>query len=130
MSKRVFTKEIMLLEGIGFGLVLGLLWVNELVDLPCKLLGAPPTPLNWQESILESIVVLVLGAGTLSWTYHALARIHYLEGFMRVCMFCKRVCAEDKWIPIEVYISDHSEAVLSHSVCPECKQKHYPQRLE
>ena len=129
MSKSAFTKKILLLEGIGFGLVISLLWVNELLDLPHELLAAPRTPLNWRESILESLVVLVLGAGTLSWTYRALARLRYLEGFVRICMTCKRVDTDDKWVPMEVYIIDHTEAVLSHSVCPECKEKHYTKVL-
>lgn len=75
-------------------------------------------------------MVLVLGAGTLSWTYRTLARLRYLEGFVRICMNCKRVQAQGKWIPVEVYVIDHSEAVLSHSVCPECKEKHYAKVLK
>ena len=126
-SKSAFTARILLFEGIGFGLVLSLLWLTEALDLPHVLLGAPATIVNWRESIVESLVVVVLGAGTLSWTYRALARIHYLEGYFRVCMYCKRVYADDKWVPIEEYIIDHSEAVPSHSVCPECKLKHHPQ---
>jgi hypothetical protein len=130
MSKSAFTTQILLFEGVGFILVLGLLWLNEALDLPHKLLGAPATPVNWRESILESAVVLMLGAGTLSWTYHILARLRYLEGFVRICMNCKRVQTGDKWVPIEVYVIDHSEAVLSHSVCPECKEKYYAKVLK
>ena len=130
MSKATFTVRIVLFQGVGFALVLSLLWLNEGLDLPHKLLGAPPTPVNWRESILESLVVLVLGAGTLSWTRRALLRMRYLEGFVRICVNCKRVNAQDKWVPIETYIIEHSEAVLSHSVCPECKQKHYPEVLK
>lgn len=130
MSKSALTTRIVLFEGIGFALVLSLLWLNEGLDLPHMLLGAPITPVNWRESILESVAVVVLAAGTLLWTYRALARIRYLEGFVPICMNCKRVHAQDKWIPIEVYIIDHSEAVPSHSVCPECKEKHYAKLLE
>ena len=130
MSKSVFTRQILLFEGVGFALVLSLLWLNEGLDLPHELLGAPITPANWRESILESAVVVVLGAGTLWWTYRALARIRYLEGFVPICMNCKRVCVQDKWIPVEVYIIDYSEAILSHRVCPECKEKNFAKVLE
>jgi hypothetical protein len=130
MSKSAFTKEILLFEGIGFGVVLSLLWLNEALDLPHYLFAAPSTPVNWRESILESVVVCALAAGTLLWSHRALARIRYLEGYFRVCMYCKRIQAHDKWIPIEQYVIDHTEAVLSHSICPECKQKHHPQLME
>jgi len=130
MSKRTFTMQILFFEGAGFVLVLILLWMNELLDLPYELLGAPATPVNWRESVLESIVVVVLGVGALSWTYRATARIRYLEGFVRICITCKRIHVDDKWIPIELYITDHSEAVLSHSVCPECKEAHYAKVLK
>lgn len=130
MSKRSFTTRILLFEGVGFGLALSLLWLNEGLDLPHKLLGAQATPMNWRESLLESVAVVVLGSATLLWSYRALARIRYLEGFVPVCMNCKKVRVEDKWIPIEVYIIDHSEAVVSHGVCPECREKHYPKVLK
>lgn len=130
MSKRTFTTRILFFEGVGFVLVLVLLWLNELLDLPHRLLGAPSTPVNWRESILESVLVLALAAVILLWTYWALARIRHLEGFVPICLNCKRVDASGKWIPIEVYITEHSEAVLSHSVCPECKEKHYAKVLK
>lgn len=130
MSTRVLKQEILLFEGVGFLLVLSLLWLNEAFDLPHKLLGAPATPVNWRESILESVLVLALGVGTVLWTYRTLTRVRYLEGFVRVCVNCKRVQARDRWVPIEVYVIEHSEAVLSHSVCPECKEKHYAKVLK
>ena len=130
MNTKVLKQEVLLFEGIGFVLVLALLWLNEALDFPHRLLGAPQTPLNWRESVLESVVVLGLGAATLSWTHHALARIRYLEGFIRVCMFCKRVQTRDEWVPIEVYVIDHSEAVVSHSMCPECRKRHHPELLK
>ena len=130
MTKRGFTTRILVFEGVGFALVLGLLWLNEGLDLPRTLLGAPPTPINWRESVFESIAVLLLAAGTLTWTYRALTRIRYLEGLVLICMDCRRVYAQGRWIPLEVYVIDHSEAVLSHSVCPDCKEKHYAKVLK
>ena len=94
------------------------------------LLGAPTTPINWREGIFESVAVLLLGAGTLTWTYRALTRIRYLEGLVLICMDCRRVHTQGRWIPLEVYVIDHSEAILSHSVCPECKEKHYAKVLK
>jgi len=44
-----------------------------------------------------------------------------------ICSFCKKI-RDDKgyWNQIETYISEHSEAEISHSICKECAEKHYP----
>ena len=42
MSKSAFTKKILLLEGIGFGLVISLLWVNELLDPAARVTSGSP----------------------------------------------------------------------------------------
>lgn len=57
----------------------------------------------------------------------ALAKIKTLTGLLPMCSACKKI-RNDKgiWEQMEVYIRDHSEADFSHSICPECKKKLYP----
>ena len=57
----------------------------------------------------------------------ALKEVKKLTGFLPICASCKKI-RDDKgyWNQIEHYISDHSEAVFSHSICPECARKLYP----
>ncbi|MDZ7831428.1 MAG: response regulator [Desulfobacterales bacterium] len=58
----------------------------------------------------------------------ALAEIKTLSGLLPICSHCKQV-RDDKgyWSQIESYISAHSDAHFSHSICPECAKKHYPE---
>ena len=57
----------------------------------------------------------------------ALKEIKTLEGILPLCSFCKRIRKENgEWESVDVYIHDHSQADVSHSICPECVQKHYP----
>lgn len=58
---------------------------------------------------------------------NALEEIKQLSGMLPICSFCKNI-RDDKgyWKQIESYIRDHSEAEFSHSICPECAKKHYP----
>jgi hypothetical protein len=57
----------------------------------------------------------------------ALAKVQQLEGLLPICMYCKRIRDEKQdWHQLESYISDRSEAKFSHSMCPECAQKHFP----
>jgi PAS domain S-box-containing protein len=58
----------------------------------------------------------------------ALAKVKQLSGFLPICASCKKI-RDDKgyWKQIESYIRDHSEAEFSHSICPKCAEKLYPE---
>jgi len=54
--------------------------------------------------------------------------IKELKGLLPLCSFCKKI-RDDKgyWEQVDVYIHKYSDADITHSVCPECVKKHYPQ---
>ncbi|MCK5708261.1 MAG: hypothetical protein KAI43_11460 [Candidatus Aureabacteria bacterium] len=126
MFKNMTTKKtIIVYELVGFLIVIVLLWLDEIFDIPHNLLGATATPINWVESIFETVIVLVFCAFVTFFSWQSLKRIKYLERFLFVCSFCKKIRFEKEWIPIEDYIREHSESEFSHSLCPECAKKHY-----
>ena len=47
--------------------------------------------------------------------------IKTLKGVIPICGYCKKI-RDDKesWQQLESYISSHSEALFSHSICPAC----------
>lgn len=57
----------------------------------------------------------------------ALAEVKTLSGLLPICSSCKKI-RDDKgyWNQIEAYIQDHSEVDFSHSICPDCAKKIYP----
>ncbi len=58
----------------------------------------------------------------------ALANIKTLSGLLPICAACKRIRDDTGyWNQIEAYIRDHSEANFSHSICPDCARKLYPE---
>lgn len=61
----------------------------------------------------------------------AMGKIKTLSGLLPICASCKKI-RDDKgyWKQIESYISDHSSVEFSHSICPECAKKLYPQILD
>ena len=58
----------------------------------------------------------------------ALGEVKKLSGLLPICASCKKI-RDDKgyWNQLEDYIRKHSEAEFSHSVCPECARKLYPE---
>lgn len=58
---------------------------------------------------------------------NALSEIKTLKGLVPICSHCKSI-RDDKgyWNRVESYINLHEAADFSHSVCPECADKYYP----
>lgn len=56
-----------------------------------------------------------------------------IRGLLPICSACKKVRApgaeatdRDSWSEIESYITEKTQADISHSLCPDCKQRLYP----
>lgn len=61
----------------------------------------------------------------------ALAEIKTLRGILPLCSFCKKI-RDDKgyWEKVDVYIHKYLQADISHSICPDCAEKHYADMYE
>ena len=58
----------------------------------------------------------------------ALAEVKTLSGLLPICASCKSIRNDQGyWQQIEAYIKEHSKAEFSHSVCPKCAEKLYPE---
>ena len=57
-----------------------------------------------------------------------LAQVKQLEGLLPICASCEKI-RNDKgyWQQIEQYIGEHSQAVFSHGICPDCGHRLYPE---
>ncbi len=56
-----------------------------------------------------------------------LAHVKQLKGLLPICMYCKKIRNDENyWQKVEEYLVEHTEADFSHSICPECLEKHYP----
>lgn len=62
----------------------------------------------------------------------ALERVRTLKGMLPICAWCKKI-RDDKgyWTQVEAYVSSHSAAEFTHSICPSCTDNMlYPDRLD
>lgn len=51
-----------------------------------------------------------------------------LGGILPICSGCKKIRDENEtWQDLESYITHHSDAEFSHSFCPDCAHKLYPE---
>lgn len=57
----------------------------------------------------------------------ALDNVKTLSGLLPICASCKKIRDDDGyWHTVEVYIRDHSNAIFSHGICPDCMLELYP----
>ncbi len=58
----------------------------------------------------------------------ALKEIKTLSGLIPICAACKKI-RDDKgyWNQLENYLEEHSDAVFSHGLCPECFREYFPE---
>ncbi len=58
----------------------------------------------------------------------ALDHIETLRGILPICSFCNNIRNDEGgWERIETYISRYSRAEFSHTICPQCLERHYPE---
>ena len=127
MYKKFINRMVIVYEIMGFGMLILTFWVNEYFDIPHRVFNFHETPFNTTESIIETVIVIILCIFTVLITLKFLNNIKYLEGFLHVCAGCKKIQVEDSWIQIEEYISRHSQVKFSHSMCPDCIKEYYPE---
>lgn len=54
----------------------------------------------------------------------ALASVRLLQGLLPICSYCKKIRNDQNyWQQVDAYISEHSDAVFSHGICPDCFDK-------
>lgn len=54
----------------------------------------------------------------------ALDNVRELRGLLPICAWCRKVRNDEGyWEALELYVSAHSNARWTHSICPECSQK-------
>ncbi len=112
------------LWGLGLALVLPLcrLYLVSLSDLPWTM---------GEASINAAIRMIVLGlfavlVDRVAVQREALQRrVEVLEGFLPVCVVCKRVRNEDDgaWCPVERFLRLRSPADRRGPVCPDCARE-------
>ena len=58
---------------------------------------------------------------------NALASVQTLSGLLPICSSCKRIRDDHgAWERLETYVGQRSSAEFSHSICPECAARLYP----
>lgn len=106
-------------QGLIFLMLLCLVWVNEVLDLPNLIYGAPPSPPDWIAAGTLSVGVVVVAFISIAYSYQQHKRV--LAGMLTICSYCHRVqLDQEAWQRLDFFVSSRTRAEFSHGVCPEC----------
>jgi hypothetical protein len=123
MKTRHRENRLLWYESAGFGLILALAWLDEFTNLPYLFFGGQTHVCDWRDSATESVLIILIWATVFIATRRLLTHVRYLEDFLKVCAWCRKVGHEDKWMQIEEYFAEGLNLGTSHGVCPECLEK-------
>jgi len=57
----------------------------------------------------------------------ALAEVKELQRILPICMYCKSIRDDENyWQTVEIYISQHTNTMFSHGICPTCYKNVVP----
>ena len=102
---------------------------NEIIDVPHYIFNDAPTSYSQRsgEITIELSIFFTIMVIQIALFNKLYKRIRVLEGFIPICASCKKIRnAEDQWEQMEKYITQHSLAQFSHSICPDCARQLYP----
>jgi hypothetical protein len=119
MVKKTHTVRILWLITAGFLAIIALLWLDELTSLP-RLFGGIENSYNWRATLVETLIVMLVAIPLIIQARRMINRLYYLEGFMRMCSWCKRVEHDGEWMAMEVYIKRNFQTETSHGICQDC----------
>ena len=122
------SRRVVLLIAFGFVLLALLIWVNELVDTPHHLFRAAKSAHRFEEALLEGALVLLLGVLIVTWARRIVRRVDYLERFVKLCSWCRRVQLGEEWLQVEAFLGRHAKET-THGMCPECLAKFESEQL-
>jgi hypothetical protein len=105
---------------LGFVLMILLSWLDELTGLSYLVFGGEPHVSDWRDAAMQTLLIIVVWVIVFLVTRRLVTHLHYLEGFLRVCAWCRKVGYQDKWLPLEKFFAEGFHVGTTHGMCPDC----------
>ena len=120
MKKNSQLTRIALYQSLGFLAIIMIGYLDDLLKLPALIFSGQPFAFLYRRSTLDMLLVLAVWFLVSSSTRRILERIRYLEKFMRVCSWCRRINFKGEWMPLEEFMRQGFDTPTTHGICKEC----------
>jgi hypothetical protein len=119
----VYWQKALLWQSLGFLIVVVLTWSDALFDLAHLILGLPHRDGDMNRTAITTVVILLLWMFSAYKIYLVVSRLSYLESFLHVCAWCRRIEHNDRWLSLEAHFAQKTGGQVSHGICPECAER-------
>ena len=99
---------------------MGTLMASLTAGVPSLIFGSDHLG-GWHESLVETALILVVAIPVVVLTRRLVTRLHYLEEFLRLCAWCRKLHMDNDWIPFEEFLQRRFDTRTSHGICPACR---------
>jgi hypothetical protein len=123
MKKNLPLTRILLCQHFGFLAIIMICWLNELLNLPSLIFSDHPFAFFFRKSTLDMLLVLAVWLLVSGFTRRLLNRVRYLEGFLRVCSWCRRIDYHGEWMPLEDFMQQGFDTPTTHGICKQCLRR-------
>ena len=112
--------KIVLYQHVSFLTIMVLCYLDELLKLPSLIFSEHRFTFMFSRSTLEILLILGVWFLVSASTRRILERVRYLEKFMYVCAWCRRIDYKGEWMSLERFMEQGFDTPTSHGICPEC----------
>jgi hypothetical protein len=120
MKKNSQLTRIVLHQNLGFLAILAICYLDDLLKLPAGIFSEHPLAFIFSRSMLDIVLVMAVWFLVSRSTRRILDRVSYLEKFMRVCAWCRRIYFKGQWMPLEEFMRQSFDTPTTHGICKEC----------
>jgi hypothetical protein len=120
MKKNSQLSKIEVYQNLGFLGIIALCFLDDLLQLPKLVFSDHPFAFVYRRSTLDILLVFAVWFLVSRSTRRILDRVHYLEKFMRVCAWCRRIHSQGEWMPLEKFMQQSFDTPTTHGICKEC----------
>jgi hypothetical protein len=115
--------RIVLYQNLGFLGIMVISYLDELIKLPSLIFSDDPVAFVYRRSTLDMLIVLAVWLLVSASTRRILERVRYLEKFMRVCAWCRKIDYKGEWMRLEEFMEQGFDTPTTHGICPECPKQ-------
>ena len=116
----LYWQKALIWQSLGFLIVVVLTWSDALFDLAHVLLGFQNRAMDLNRTVITTVVILLLWMFSAYKVYRVVSRLSYLESFLHVCAWCRKIEYNNRWLSLESHFAEKTGRKASHGICPEC----------
>src|SRR5258708_3880435 len=101
MDKEQKPAKVLWVQSTGFLAVIAVCMLDELIGLTNLILGDQSYISDFKASLLKALLIFAVWLLVTGTTRRVLERTRYLESFMRICAWCRRIEHKGQFMSLE-----------------------------